>query len=576
MAQNQPTSTADQELSLDGLALIEGYLTPYLEGSSERVRFQTPGKDDDPGVRDLRWIEQAGAWALCDLMRQSTHGLRVYSERALPPEPKEPQEFGNDHYGVRVLRSFLFEAYDQTICAVRDAPFSQPLKLHEAEGLTDPLGLIEKDADGLGKDLTTYFAQRFEMGVHQGFSATIVDAPGAGMARLPGGGAAPRTRAQQERLGLHPFFVPVNATNIIGVDLDPDVFGPRGLAAIRILDTRTKKRGKYGQEKVSIVREWTRDEWAVYESESIHSGDFRLARDESGKALRGTHGLGEVPIRVWYSDFRGPFRTRPPFLKLAWMNLAHAQSHSDLRNLIRKASLTLIGAYGYDKNEIPENIALGMLKIIRSEKGPGDAKLEMLESSGAPITVAAAEVERLEARMHAIGAEPFLQQMSGVLATMRVASESKKQTQVQAWSRTMERHIRDCYELAARWVTNASIPDDFRAELHDRDTLPTSQNSAGTVIAMRKEKIIDLETAILEMQRRNEIDRNTDPREIARKLELEQTRAMELFGQALGEDDEDEDEDEDEGTGDADENGDLEDEDSDGSQETENAGQVGG
>jgi hypothetical protein len=296
------------------------------------------------------------------------------------------------------------------------------------------------------------------------------------------------------------------------------VNGSPKLTEIRWKETRTKPDGAYGVKTTDAIRIYTTVGWELHEMVE-NKGDYVLVES-------GVHNYPEgIPLVTMYVEKTGFATGEPPLEDLAWTNLSHWQSDSDQRNILRYSRTALLFVKGETSDEIQNTkITVGPNRTIRTTNPDADCKY--VEHSGAAIGAGREDLRSLEERMEVLGLQPMLQRSGGVTATANAIDESRSQCSMQAWVRSIEAGLRECYRVAAVWV-KVELPENFGIDIFNDFAL-----------SLRASQDID---ALIRIRQAGEMSRDTFLREIKRRAILSETvdvdeeiGRIEAEGPALG------------------------------------------
>jgi len=225
---------------------------------------------------------------------------------------------------------------------------------------------------------------------------------------------------------------------------------------------------------------------------------------------------------------------------LAWLNLAHWQSMSDQRNILRFARVGLLFAAGFSDEELEEGLTIGPNQLIRSTNE--SAKVTYVEHKGNAIATGQQDLDKLEERMKVLGLQPIMQRSGNQTATGRVLDESRTHTSIQAWIRSLENTLRQAFEYATRW-SKQELPEDFSIDINnDFGLSERATDDVRSLIEMRKAAQISSETFLREVKRRGLLAEVVDiPTELA-AIEQEGPPLALLSATSYKESDSDEDE----------------------------------
>lgn len=450
-------------------------------------------------------MAQDGSWRLIDHLLGGTSAMRAAREEYLPKEPRENIRA----YDVRLNRSFLFNAFKDTIKRLTSKPFASPVSLKGEETLDDRLQGIKDNTDRRGTSLTELAKKSLREGITWGLCHILVDFP---IVLDP----ESVTRNTEDR----PNFVFVSPRNLIGWKVD----GSGELSEIRIQEFRTEPVGSYGDQKVKYIRVYRKADWELHRESPSEQGDFIMVG-------AGGHTFGKVPLFTFYADQTGQLTGMPPLLDLAWENLQHWQSNSDQRNILRFARFGILFGRGFEDRELKQLKAVGPTNYVAATNP--EASLEVVEHTGKAIGAGQEDLDRIEQRMTVLGLRPVVGRSGNVTATGKVIDEANTLADVQAWVGGIETLLFQCYEAAASWF-RISLPSDFSVNIADEFTLsPADKEEVNVILKAAIANKISNELLIQEMIRRGIL---ADTVDVGEELERIESQGPNLF--RLGEEEE--------------------------------------
>ena len=458
--------------------------------------------DQGPGTPSIPYVEMDEKWGLISDLIGGTGDMRNAGEAWLPREERE----SFIQYRARLGRSYLYNAYANTVDRVVAKPFSKNVILKGEEDLPEQLAFLETDADGQGGDITQVAREVFELGVAYGISYIFVDYPYVEGINL----------ATQRQQKVHPYFVVIHPRDLIGWRTEKnEATGQPEVVDVRIKEELILPAGEYGEVKKEVVfcfrgnGTWTR---YLYEDEddawTVHS--------------EGTHTYPGVPLIPFYTHKMGPMLAEPALMDLAWLNLCHWQSYSDQRNILRIARMPILHQAGVTEEELEEPITLGPFNAVRSIDP--DAKMSFVEHSGKAIGAGRDDLKDLEIQMEVLGMQPFVQPaVKSRTATEVVGVESRTMTTIQAWIRSLENVLETAYMFAATWV-GVELPEDFAVDVFNEFGLSfKSEQDIRALDAARMRGDISHTTYLRELKRRGIIsDDISVAQEVEDKLRLQE------------------------------------------------------
>lgn len=435
-----------------------------------------------------------------------TRRMREAKEKYLPRETGEsPQE-----YDARLNRSFCYPGVEDAVDDILGRIFRVPLAV-DTKG--SPLfdDLIE-DVDLCGNNLHRFARDVAQDALLDGICYVLVDMP-----RVEA-----RTLAEQRAAGARPFFRKIPAAEMLGLRVGRRN-GKEIVEQVRIHECASVSAGEFGEEKVEQVRvinapgdpipsvpgvvptralctytiyrktDDAKDEWTVVESGTIDS-DF-------------------IPLVAVYTERCEFMRARPPLVNLAWINVAHWQSSSDQRNILRVGRVPILFASGVKQEEIAPDgtVTIGSSRIFAF--GDYQANMRYVEHSGAAIEAGASDLKSLEEKMKSTAAELLTRPGD------RTATEAAIQTaQDNSWLSDIAAGIKDSFNLAlsyaAIWL---GLAEDAAPTVTIAMTVDGAPNTAelDALNKARDRGDITRLTYLKELARRNLFAEDFDPKEEA-------------------------------------------------------------
>ena len=461
-----------------------------------------PAISKEVGDSTAAYDDMAARWELIEALNGGTPTMREGAETFLPRETGE----SSTKYGARLERTFLFNGYHDTVSKITGRPFSKPVTLEGADALPDGLAEIAEDTDREGTDLTQMAREMFREGVDHGLVHLIVDYP-----RMRGD----ETRADERDAGARPTLVPVSASRVIGWRSEVSaITGKPALTQLRIRETALRDDGDYGVEEVKQVKLWTPSSWELWEYDD--------ERDQYGLVDKDEHSFGEIPLLTCYFQRTGYMTGAPVLEDLAWLNLAHWQSSSDQRNILRFARTGLWFLSGISAAELKKQggLKLGPNQYFRTDSE--DANIRVVEHSGAAIGAGAKDLRDLEERMELMGLQPFVRLAGYQTATGKAIDEGKNQTQIQAHVQALQRTLTDAYWYAAKWIDQEAAVEKLSVRIfNDFSVSSQASKDLDTLLKARVAGEIDRVTFLRELRRRGVLAEEEEVSEIVDRLEAE-------------------------------------------------------
>lgn len=330
--------------------------TPTIQGNAApaaRPDFQRP-----------EYKHGAPARALCHALMHGTEGVRALGEVGLPKWPAEQPE----KYAIRAKITQVARYYQRTVQASVGMICATPPALNEE---ADPvLQADAEDIDGKGTHLEVFAKQLTEDAITGGFCAVLVDAP-----PIPEGLSL--TLADEQALGLRPFWVSVTAEQILSWIVDVPDWGAllRDWGAGLLTPEQVKAYARQTVVRQVVIHEPTdvRDAafgircvdryrvlaltdagvtFAVWEKRKSEgaAGEHFLQLSSGVMTQAGRKPFREIPLAIVYGGRRlAPFVAEPSLLALAELNLDHYQVSADRRYLMRLCHAPTFYLFGVEE-----------------------------------------------------------------------------------------------------------------------------------------------------------------------------------------------------------------------------------
>jgi len=423
------------------------------------------------------FTKMAEAWPLINDLLGGTRTMRAASTTWLPQERKEDDK----DYAVRLNRSILYTALKDTVAKLSAKPFSKPVTL--TEELPGMLAGMATNIDFCGTNITQFLRQVFEDGVRYGLSHVLVDFPNTG------GGLS---LGEERATGVRPYFVHVKAKDLIAWKSTKQIDGSKKVTHVRYREVRTEYVADFGEAEVEYMRVINETDWELW----------RKRPDESEYLLTevGSHTFGAVPLVTFYTVKKDFMTAEPPLEGLAWLNLAHWQSSSDQRNILRFARLGIIFGSGFSDKEQEDGIVMSPNRVTISTNP--DAKLACVDTHTKGITAGREDLDHLEKQMEVQGLQPLVQSTANTTALGRGIDEARTHSNIQAWIWGLDDVCNQAFRMAGKWA-GLPIPDTFRCNIFSDFSVTLSGNEdVKTLILMRDKGQITQETLLNETKRR--------------------------------------------------------------------------
>jgi hypothetical protein len=449
-----------------------------MAGLARNVRT----RQADVSTPSLQYTDMQIHWQLPRTLMGGTIAMRSSGKLYLPKEAKETER----NYQARLIRTMLYPGFSQTITGLATRPFRKQAIL---DPNLDPRLLdIQKNVDLAGRDLTKFSMDVFANALCDGIAYILVDYPNMGGRTL--------NLAEERKLGVRPYFVSVQASDVLEASTARDAAGKETLSRVRIAQRTFEGDGTdWGMTMRKRIRVWYPNRWEVWWQGA--GGDENWSVEANG-----VNTLGYIPLVAVYCGWSGYFIGYPPLEDLAFLNLKHWQSQSDQDNILHVARVPILFGKAMTEDQAGNTFQVGADSIVMASDA--NASLQYVEHSGKAIGAGRDSLKDLEGSMAAMGFAPLVAQAApgDLTATGRAIDEAESSTKLQAWTRGLESGISQAFRIAADWLKvaltgdpNVTLNTEFGLSLNDQADLTT-------LVAARNLGDLTTESFLRELQRR--------------------------------------------------------------------------
>ena len=208
---------------------------------------------NDPSWLSGPYLTMSEYWQPIKVCVGGTQAFRENCGELLPIEPKEDEAAWHRRVSHAVLSPFTTRIAEQAAGLILRKPIQ--LEPMEEGGEVDPYwDEFAQNVDGYGTDLDSYARRLVLSSILFGHAATIVD--------FPTTEPAPNLAVERE-LGLRPYFLEIDAANILGWRKAGDSpIAPIG--QVRINEYVTEDLGAFGDEVVRQIRVLEPGKWSLW------------------------------------------------------------------------------------------------------------------------------------------------------------------------------------------------------------------------------------------------------------------------------------------------------------------------
>lgn len=459
----------------------------------------------------------APRWNLINALLGGTETMRSAGEAYLPKHQEETSE----SYDRRLACSVLTNYVSVTLEGLVGRPFSQEVGV--GDGVPAQVRALLEDVDLKGNKLDIFAREWFQEGVAKGFAHVLVEMPRQESRVGEDGQPIARTLADDRAEGIRPYWCLVKPEDVVAA-YTRQVGEYHLVEHLRIREDSVERAG-FDEAHVKRVRQmdfvgpgvpvqvtmWRKkpdaDEWFVEDEWTI--------------------GLDFIPLVTFYAVRpQASFVAKPPLTDLANLNISHWQSDSDQRNILSVARFPILAASGVDPEAA--DLRVGPHNYLATQDPQG--RFYYVEHGGAAIAAGAADLESLEERMKAYGAEFLRRRPGDVTATERALDSAESVSPLQAMVLSFEDALATAAAYTARWYGDAES-DGGEFEVHTDFTQDASNPEiAAAVLEARKLRDISRRYYLQRLKELGILGADFDPEEDAALLEGEAETSPELQG----------------------------------------------
>ena len=391
-----------------------------------------PTLERNPG-NDPSWLagpvlEMSQQWFPIDVCVGGTQALRLHADTYIPREPEEDEETWRRRIYHATLSPFTTRIAEQAAGLLLRKPIQLVSK--DEAGEVDPFWQdFAKNVDGYGTTIDDYARRLVISSLLYGHAATMVDYPSTE--------PAPNLAAER-MLGLRPYFIHVDAKQILGWRKDGDSpIAP--ITMVRINEVVSEPLGQFGDELVRQVRVLEPGRWRVY----------RRGNDDEGWVIyqEGESSLGMIPLAPVYSQKVSEFISKPPLLPIANLNISHAQRVADLCHSLHVAALPILMLKGFDESG-PVGLSANSLIMLPPE---GDGRY--VEPASSAFDAQQSFISQLESQMSNLGISTlFAQKVAGETAESKRLSRTDSDSLIAIVSKNLQNSLQTAMDMAAAYI----------------------------------------------------------------------------------------------------------------------------
>ena len=471
-------------------------------------------KKTDPTTRSSVFAENADHWQMVSDLLDGAKAMRDKSTIYLPKLPGEPQ----DRYDFRLSHTKLTNVFSDIVENLAARPFSVEVTVNE-EAPEEITNFLE-DVDGGGSTIHQFGGEMMHSGIAYGVHGVLVDYTNAPVKP----GDRPRTIADEERLGVRPFWRHYPALSVIEAESDV-INGQREFVSVRLAESKVVKEG-YSETTRRRVRILKRDNLEMDTAKPARYGppywkllEERREKERSDKLVwveigTGRISIGKIPFVLYFTGRKksgNSLSFRPPMKAAADLQLAVYRDESALDNVKARIAFPMLAADettpDVDDNGNPKAIDVGPGCVLYSPTG----KWKILESSAQTMTFLKEDIKETLKELRELGRQPLTAQSGNLTVITTAFAASKGNSAILAWAINEKSALEECITFTGDWLKIDASKVEVKMNL-DFDTSYGGDDSFGHVLemALGDKPLISRNAALTEAKRRNILDSDYD------------------------------------------------------------------
>jgi hypothetical protein len=503
---------------------------------------------DNPSTPSLAAQRLAHDWETIRTIRKGAKAIREAGRRFLIPFPGEEDTISGDtgtfrqgvhdsEYQRRLKSAPWRPEFVDCVATLAAKPFTKEVTL--AEGANTRMQAFAENIDGRGNNLHVFAKDTFEGGVSMGAHGILVDFPS---------GQGARTVAEERALGVRPYWVAINADDILELTTEQRG-GRKVVTCLRIREGRIQKEG-FEQTFVPLIREIRADggqgvpgTWKIWREETNATSKKKEWVLDKGGVMT----LDEVPF-VFYAtnDIEGDQYVKPPLLDVADMQVELYNALSKKEQAYTITASPMLTANGMSPPTGDAKIQTGPGRVLFAPGAEGiNTSWDYIQPNAANLKEIREDIREIIEDIRRLGMQPMTSAAGNTPALAFAFDGEKSFTILQSWALGLKDALEQAFVFTARWLNEdpASAPSvmvhtDWTIGLYGNTELQELNKA-------RFEGQITQKTYLEEMQRRGvlgpQVDIKKELTELAKEAPaFDPANAMDQSGDDSNDNDEDE------------------------------------
>ena len=413
--------------------------------------------EERPDFKNAAYNQMSFGWTLMADVIAGTERLRGAGKSYLPQEPAEQA----DAYQRRLSRSVFFNATRKTVDALVGMVFRKNPEL--SDDIPAKIKADLENIDRAGTHIDVFAKELFRDAVADGHAFILVDMPRKLTTSTTSASSIP-TVADEIAAGHRPYWQRYKAHQALNWRT-ARVGGEVEIVQITFEEKTYEVMGSYGETEVTRYRVFTKPlidsgldgkgvsvrpavyglvSWALFKK----TVDPVTKKEVFVIEQFGKSSLNDIPVAVVYGRKLGCCVSEPPLRDLAYLNVAHWQQYSDLRNIIHVTEVPILVRKGATQEQIAIEIGANSAVDVPTE---GDLKWLEVSEHGASAVGRQLLMDD-EQRMSSLGLSVLSEKDVGVTATEKRMDQDERTSELSTMARSEQDAIEEALGFHAEYM----------------------------------------------------------------------------------------------------------------------------
>lgn len=444
-----------------------------------------------------------GYWDLTDTIVSGSNAIKAGGETYMPRLPQEQ----NKAYDFRLSLGKFTNIYRDILEGLASKPFQEEIDLINNNDKT--ITKFLENVDGSGNNLTVFSFDTFFNGINSAIDWIFID-----YADAPSDGTV-RTQADEQALGIRPFWSHVLARNVLEVRSEI-VAGQEKLSYIRIFEP-----GHVNQVRIMKMFDVGVAGFEIWVEKTKKNGFKEYILERSGPIT-----IGEIPMVPFVTGRRNgkSWRFYPAMRDAADLQINLYRNESNLEYAMTMTAFPIFIAEGVkpdvDANGIPKAVSIGPNAVLYAPpKADGsNGTWKIIEATASSLTFLQSNIEKTIQQLRELGRQPLTAQSGNLTVITTAVAAGKAKSAVAAWSLGLKDALENALRITAKWY-KIEIEPEVKV-WSDFDDFADGAADLQALLTMRATGDISQETFWAEMRRRRVLSSDFD-----KEIEIERLLA---------------------------------------------------